>query len=117
MGFGEPYGRTLKFEILKVDSREFLWKLNFFDHKIRGFEFWFQKACMYVMQFYVQFYVQEAIRCCLSRRKGGIARAIFWGRERSKRVVAKPQRQFSISTEQVSQEVRTTIFFHSSSTS
>ena len=65
---------------------------------------------MYVMQFYVQLYVQEAISRCLSRRKGGIARAIFWGRERSKRVVAKPQRQFSISTEQVSQQVRTTIF-------
>ena len=68
------------------------------------------------MQFYVQLYVQEVISCCSSRRKGGIARAIFWGRERSKRVVAKPQRQFSISTEQVSQQVRTTIF-HSTSTS
>ena len=68
------------------------------------------------MHVYVQLYVQEVISCCSSRRTGGIARAIFWGRERSKRVVAKPQRQFSISTEQVSQQVRTNIF-HSSSTS
>lgn len=79
--------------------RSVVWSFGFKKH-----------ACMYFMQFYVQLYVQEAISRCLSRRKGGIARAIFWGRERSKRVVAKPQRQFSISTEQVSQQVRTTIF-------